>query len=114
MSDYATAPDYVRDVLDKLHGVKLRSSSRGSGWSALCPAHGDNSPSLDIDVGKDGALLLVCRAGCDNTAIMAAANILPRELFAPNTSYGGNTIEATYDYTDAAGALLYQKVRFAT
>jgi hypothetical protein len=37
-------------------------------WTALCPAHSDHSPSLDI---KDsgGTALFVCRAGCDQTLL---------------------------------------------
>ncbi len=42
------------------------------GWQALCPAHNDHNPSLDIDVGKDGKLLVICRAGCSQEAVITA------------------------------------------
>ena len=107
-------PAHVEDVLLALSGVK----PRGKGWSALCPAHDDSDPSLDIDVAPDGRLLLVCRAGCTNDAVMQSAGIEARDLFptdsAASAREGFGKIEATYDYTDEAGALLYQVVRFET
>ena len=66
----------LNDFLPRLNGVK----QRGSRWSALCPAHADNSPSLSISEG-DKAILLKCWAGCTVQEVCAALGILPRDLF---------------------------------
>lgn len=47
---------------------------------AICPAHADRTPSLDIDF-KDGQILTTCRAGCTNEAILAAAGLDPSAYF---------------------------------
>jgi hypothetical protein len=43
-----------------------------SGWSARCPAHDDQNPSLSITVGDDGRVLLHCHAGCSFDAVLNA------------------------------------------
>lgn len=60
----------VEEVSKHFKGVK----KAGSGFRALCPVHDDHDPSLSID-GKNGRVLLKCRAGCENPAIVAAAGI---------------------------------------
>ena len=47
----------------------------GTGWVDHCPAHDDKNPSLSIDLGRDGQLLLRCHAGCSFEAIIAAAGL---------------------------------------
>lgn len=90
---------------------------RGKGWRCLCPAHDDSSPSLDIDEPSPGRLLFVCRAGCDQPAIIAA--LRARGLWPPpawpvyaapqaasqprHKTLGSPT--ATYRYYRADGAL---------
>lgn len=85
----------------------------GAGWRCRCPAHDDHEPSLSVTE-RDGKTLLVCRAGCDQTAVIGALQSRglwrdPVERPAENRS----RIVATYNYRDAAGALKYQVVRLA-
>lgn len=47
-------------VLSRVTNVKPNSG----GWLACCPAHEDRSPSLSINAGDDGRVLLKCFAGC--------------------------------------------------
>jgi hypothetical protein len=78
----------------------LDAKCAGDGrWSARCPAHEDDEPSLSIGMGRDGKVLLTCHAGCSFADIMAAL-MDKRE------------IKAIYDYTDERGNLLFQVVRF--
>lgn len=49
-------------------------------YSACCPAHDDNSPSLDIKDG-DNKLLLHCYAGCDFADICEAVGVKQSETF---------------------------------
>lgn len=60
-------------VLNCLHGVR-RS---GAGWIARCPAHEDNEPSLSVNVGAKGHVLVHCFAGC---SFRAVADALRREV----------------------------------
>ena len=53
---------------------KLKQKGAGS-WKACCPAHSDSDPSLSIDIGKDGRLLLKCWAGCANLDIITAVGL---------------------------------------
>ena len=97
-------------LLDRLEGV----CSNGPGkWQALCPAHADRNPSLSIDETETGDLLLLCRAGCPTTDVVARVGLTMSELFAEHASGNrGREIAATYDYVDEDGTLLFQAVRF--
>jgi putative DNA primase/helicase len=44
----------------------------GATWMARCPVHDDRSPSLSINAGKDGKVLVRCHAGCDQRDLIAA------------------------------------------
>ena len=56
--------------------AKLRDVTRtSSGWSASCPAHHDETPSLSIDLGDDGRVLVYCHAGCPAEQIVAAVGM---------------------------------------
>ena len=80
----ATSP--IQNVLSRLTGVK----PRGKGWSAICPAHDDHAPSLDIDEGDDGRVLLVCRAKCAQRDIIDALEMNAADLFVCGAVGGGN------------------------
>lgn len=58
--------------LSKLN--KLKQIKQGS-WRACCPAHSDSDPSLNIDIGEDGRLLIHCWAGCANLDIISAVGL---------------------------------------
>lgn len=67
----------VTRVLDVLKGSRRVSA----GWSALCPAHDDTSPSLSIQQGDDGRCLLKCHAGCSTEDIMTTLGLQMADLF---------------------------------
>ena len=60
---------------------RLDAKRSGNGWKAKCPAHDDQIPSLSINEGVDGRVLLKCHAGCDVDSICAALNIRTADLF---------------------------------
>lgn len=93
---------------------KLNARRSGNGWAAKCPAHDDRNASLSISHGDDGKLLLHCHAGCRFQEILAAAGVesTKRDAQPPRRSETRKRIAATYPYTNAAGELLYEVVRF--
>jgi hypothetical protein len=68
----------VEELLTRLE--KVRKNERG--WSARCPAHLDQSPSLSIAEGDDGRILLRCFAGCPTDRVCAAIGLRLSDLFA--------------------------------
>lgn len=57
----------AREIVEALGGHK-----NGRGWLCKCPAHNDANPSLSIDEGREGKVLLRCRAGCTQDAVLSA------------------------------------------
>lgn len=113
MTEPGRASSPIDAVLAKLDTPK-RS---GAGWLAKCPAHPDNNPSLSItDDTTDGRVLLNCHAGCDIDAVLSALGMDAGELFPPSATKPGRAerreIDTTYDYTDEAGELVFQVVRY--
>ena len=68
----------VELVLSRLDGVKKAGGSR---WSARCPAHPDNTPSLSLAEGRDGRVLVFCHAGCSFTEVVQGLGLRPKDLF---------------------------------
>ena len=84
----------------------------GSG-SALCPAHGDQAPSLSFKEASDFAGVVVkCHAGCTLSAILTALNLEQSDLFdGPLGGRAGHVVVAEYVYTDEVGEPLFIKER---
>ncbi len=101
--------EQVVAAVEKATGRKPQQN--GNGFKACCPAHDDNKESLSVNEGDGGRVLLHCFAGCDYEAIVTAF----RPHLGPECgehSSEVSEVEATYDYTDEEGKLLFQKVRF--
>ena len=116
--------DPYERVLSRLEGVK----ASGTGHKAKCPAHEDREPSLKVDRGDNGEVLLHCHAGCAFADVVDGMGLVPADLYPATPSgtplkvmAGGSvvstgrsspwgTTDATYDYIDG-GELLYQTVR---
>jgi len=69
----------VDDVLERLDKVRYS----GKGWMACCPAHEDRRPSLKIDEGADGRVLLHCFAGCTFEEVLSALGLDSYQLPKP-------------------------------
>ncbi|MEO7860042.1 MAG: hypothetical protein ABIU05_06280 [Nitrospirales bacterium] len=68
---------HIDDMLSRLEGVRPRGTGK---WSARCPAHQDDNPSLSITEGDKG-LLLRCWAGCELIAITGKLGLAVKDLF---------------------------------
>ena len=69
-------------VVTALHAGKCKPHRSDTGYTAHCPAHDDRNPSLSVNTGDDGRVLLKCHAGCTLEAILQALNLDPGDLFA--------------------------------
>jgi hypothetical protein len=70
----------IENVLSRLPDHR----ASGAGFSACCPAHGDQNPSLSIAEAEDGAVLLKCFKGCSTSEIVAALGLRMEDLFPTN------------------------------
>src|SRR5918995_3112599 len=67
----------VQRLLERLEGVEPRTGS----YQALCPAHEDRQPSLNLSEGEDGRALIKCFAGCTPERITDALGLQMNALF---------------------------------
>ncbi|MFM9964929.1 MAG: AAA family ATPase [Planctomycetaceae bacterium] len=81
MNSTATSPP-IETVLSCLPDAQLD----GDGWKARCPAHDDHTPSLGINIGEDGRVLLNCWVGCSTESIVRAMGLTMRDLFVATTA----------------------------
>lgn len=80
---------------------------------AHCPTHDDKKRSLHISAGRNGDTVLFDHAGCKVPDILAAKGLTITDLFGePKANGAGRVIEATYNYRDEGGELLFQAVRY--
>lgn len=106
-------------ALDRVLG-KLREigpvTQKGKDWRCRCPAHNDETPSLDVN-SKDGRVLFICRsAGCSFAQIIAALGMKAQECFDGEFDEKRDLkfedrVVRYYDYRDEKGDLLFQSVR---
>ncbi len=86
-------------------------------WLVTCPAHADRTPSLHVSRADD-RWLIRCFAGCSYDAVIAAAGLSASDLMEngnghrPSGPSENREAIATYPYTDEAGTLLYEVLRF--
>lgn len=105
--------------------ARLGASAKRTGdgkWICHCPAHEDARRSLSVSQGAKG-ILLHCFAGCGVEQIAEALGLRVQDLFdrpavpwaglPPISSDRPSRLEATYEYRDKSGDVLFQVLRFA-
>lgn len=107
-----TGPAWLR-VTQRLGEVTGYAPPReGGAWR--CPAHDDRNPSMTVSNG-DGRVLVNCHSQrCSFGEIRDALGLADSDFFDNPQRRTSNRarIVATYGYTDEAGALLFEVVRF--
>jgi hypothetical protein len=86
----------------------LGGKPSGGGWRCCCPAHDDRSPSLSINEGADGRVLVNCRAGCPQDAVIDA---LQRKGLWNGKGKGNGHDRLTYHIYSKDGEPYARKVR---
>jgi hypothetical protein len=87
---------------------------KGNGWLCLCPCHPDKTPSLSLDDGGQGKILVKCFAGCDSET-RVIPELKQRHLW-PGYELGywhERKITSTHEYTDEEGVVSFEIVRLA-
>jgi hypothetical protein len=74
----------IQRVISRLQELQCDPRKAGSEWEARCPAHDDRKPSLGVNEGDDGRVLINCRAGCSFEAVLAALGLEKADLFVPS------------------------------
>lgn len=102
-----TAYDRVIDALET-----AGSKRHGRDWQ--CPAHDDGKPSLTVNEGSEGRVVMHCHAGCTYDEIIAALpGIGPGDLTPPEARANGHRrVLEEYTYTDETGVALFLVKRF--
>ena len=106
----------LTDVLREIVLPKLdRVQKTADGFTARCPAHEDNSPSLSLTYGTTHPVIFNCHAGCAPEDVLKALGLEWADLTAPKEDrgqkFGKADIISTYDYVDEHGDLLFQVCR---
>jgi KaiC/GvpD/RAD55 family RecA-like ATPase len=73
--------DALDGPLGKVLALAGKRQRAGSGWLVLCPAHGDRSPSLSVNTGADGRVILHCHSGCATADVVSAWGLEMSDLF---------------------------------
>lgn len=88
-------------------GCECAAAARRGSGRTHCVVHADTTPSLEVAV-KGGRLLIHCHAGCPQEVVIGA--LRERGLWPEGAR--ARAILAAYQYTDEAGRLLFEVVRF--
>ena len=99
----------LQNVLDRLKGV-VRVSG---GFQAQCPCRSDDeNPSFSISEGDGGKVVVYCHAGrCNTQQACTSMGITMSELY-PTKKEKKLELVAKYQYVDADGNLLFEKLRY--
>ena len=101
-----TLDEFIR----RLEGV----SGGGDQYYAKCPAHDDGRASLSVARRNDGGAIVNCHAGCTPEEITAALGLTIHDLYNTTAEQDFRApVIARYDYRDADGKLIAQKLRRA-
>ena len=78
----------IREKLEEfVSKLEYARSTGDNKYRARCPAHNDKSPSLDIQIGRTGAIIMICRShGCAPKDIMESVGMSENDLF-PDDPY---------------------------
>lgn len=86
----------VDDFLALLQGVKKLGNGK---YQALCPAHDDHEPSLNVTVEGD-TILLHCKAGCPTKKVLEVMGLAMADLFLNGSKSSQRKEVAVYKYRD--------------
>ena len=82
---HASGVNPVDETMAVFRAAGRKVKRNKGGWLVSCPGpsheHGDRNPSLSVDVGKGGQVVLYCHAGCSIDDVLAAVGLTFGDLF---------------------------------
>ncbi len=103
---------YLTEVIERLAAhTGHQPKKNGHGYSARCPAHDDQNPSLSINEEANGKILLHCFSGCAVEEVCSALQIQVSDLFPEKVQKDCRPIRTEHHYKDDDGKTLYTKIR---
>lgn len=96
------------EILKLKTGKDLKKA--GQGYTACCPAHDDENPSLSICESSE-KILMNCFAGCTIEAICSSLGLQVSDLFDKSVNEFQEENRIVYSYKDEHGHELYRKIR---
>ena len=79
------------------------------GSDVRCPVHEDGTPSLSINVSREGKLLCHCQAGCDQRAVWEAVTAAAKPYLNGHADNPGELGRTVYEYRADDGKPLVRK-----
>lgn len=70
----------IHEFVNRLNSLGCQPVKSGQGYLCKCPSHEDNSPSLSVNEGDEGKILVNCFAGCFTQDICGAVGIELKDL----------------------------------
>jgi len=67
----------IKVFLSRLENV----SKTSNGWTACCPGHADENPSLSVSEGRDGRILVNCHARCTPEQVVSSMGLSMADLY---------------------------------
>ncbi len=101
--------------LERVTDALIAHGCRGRGRDWQCASHDDRAASLSIGAGDDGRVLMKCHAGCSTEDVVCALGLTMADLFPEKARPASSrSVTDVYRYTDEAGALLFEVVRYTS
>ena len=98
-----TSPAPMRAAMTAERVAKALGGRKvGSRWMARCPVHADHNPSLSIQSGNDGKILVCCFAGCEQHRVIAV--LKARGLWSESGRGNAKGISRSFMAADSIGA----------
>ncbi len=104
----------MHEIIKYLKNVKRTGENK---YTACCPAHDDQHPSLSVYLSDDGArIMLHCFVGCTEDEILKSIGLKKRDLYTSKAELIKNIglkpdRQYEYRYLNEDGSLAYLKVR---
>lgn len=83
MNERTTDHEFIETFANRFERVRWKPGGQGFMASCAVDSHEDRNPSLSVDTGDDGSLLLFCHGGCETEDVLDAIGLTWADLQPP-------------------------------